>query len=58
MTCEHEAIMRLLVKLKRDLARDLRRWPEAKKKALERLGVYQAELEELLAEEPTYGKVV
>ncbi len=50
--------MRLLVKLKRDLSRDLREWPEAREKALERILVYQAELEELLAEEPTYGKII
>ena len=54
--CEREAILRLLVKLKRDLSRDLRDWPEARERALERLLVYQAELEELLAEEPTYGR--
>jgi len=54
--CEREAILRLLVKLRRDLSRDLRDWPEAREKALERLMVYQAELEELLVEEPTYGK--
>ncbi len=56
MGCEREAILRLLVKLKRDLARDLAGWPEARRRALERLAVYQAELEELLADEPTYGK--
>ena len=56
VACTREAVMRLLVKLKRDLSRDLKPWPEARKLALERIAVYQAELEELLAEEPTYGK--
>jgi len=56
MGCEREAILRVLVKLKRDLSRDLSAWPEARKKALERVAIYQTELEELLAEEPTYGK--
>ncbi len=48
--------MRLLVKLERDLRRDLNKWPEALNRAIERISVYKAELEELLAEEPTYGK--
>ena len=54
--CTYIVALRLLVKLKRDLSRDLKPWPEARKLALERIAVYQAELEELLAEEPTYGK--
>jgi len=54
--CEREATLRLLVKLRRDLSRDLKQWPGARERAIERVLVYQAELEELLAEEPTYIK--
>ncbi len=56
MGCEREAILRLLVKLERDLRRRLSRWPEARAEALEAVEVYKAELFELLADEPTYGK--
>ena len=56
MGCEREAILRLLVKLERDLRKRLDRWPKARDEALEALRVYRAELEELLAEEPTFGK--
>jgi hypothetical protein len=56
MGCEREAILRVLVKLERELNRRLARWPEARSEALEALRVYKTELEELLAEEPTFGK--
>ncbi|BAF34746.1 hypothetical protein APE_0722b [Aeropyrum pernix ovoid virus 1] len=54
--CEREAILRLLVKLKREMNMRLAGWPEARKRALEAIELYEAELEELLAEEPTFGK--
>ncbi len=44
------------MKLERDLRRRLARWPEAQSEALEAVEIYKAELFELLAEEPTYGK--
>ncbi len=48
--------MRLLVKLERDIRRRLAKWPEARSVALEIVELYKLELEELLAEEPTYGR--
>ncbi len=57
MGCEREAIMRLLVKLERDLASGLERCPEeCRRRALERVQIYKLELEELLYEEPVFGK--
>jgi len=54
--CEREAILRLLIKLERDMNRRLSKWPEARREALELIELYKTELFELLAEEPTYGK--
>lgn len=56
MGCERESVMKVLVKLRRDLARRLAQWPEARSVALEIVEIYKAELEELLAEEPTFKR--
>ena len=56
MECTREPVMRIIAKLKRDINRYLAEWPEAQKRALELVLIHQAELEELLAEEPTFGK--
>ena len=46
----------MLVKLERDLAKVLVECSECKRKALERLEIYKAELEDLLAQEPTFSR--
>ena len=51
-----EAILKLLVKLERDLSNTLAFCGECRRKALERLGIYKAELEDLLAQEPTFSR--
>jgi len=56
MGCEREALLRLLVKLERDMRHRLSKWPEAKREALELIELYKTELFELLAEEPVFGK--
>ncbi len=55
MGCEREAVLRLLAKLEYELAEALKGCP-CRDKALERLLVYEAEIKELLREEPTFGK--
>lgn len=56
MTCEREAILKLLVKLERDLAHALSTCGDCRKKAMERLEIYKTELEDLLAQEPTFSR--
>lgn len=56
MACEREAVMKVIVKLKRDLADELSDCPECRERAVNRVLVYQLELEELLAEESVFGK--
>ena len=56
MACEREAILKLLVKLERNLFNVLAECPNCRKKALERLEIYKTELEDLLAQEPTFSR--
>ena len=44
------------MKLERDLARVLAECNECRRKALDRLEIYKAELEDLLAQEPTFSR--
>ncbi len=55
MACEREAVLKLLIKLRRDLSMRLSDCRKCRDKALEAIEAYKAELEELLAEEPTYS---
>ena len=56
MACEREAILKLLVKLERDLSVALTDCSNCRRKALERLEIYKTELEDLLAQEPTFSR--
>ena len=57
MGCEREAVLKLIVKLKKGLAEDLADCPrECRDKAINRVIIHQLELEELLAEEPTFSR--
>ena len=53
MGCEREIVLKLLIKLRRDIELlDIDDY--AKGKVLEKIRVYELELEELLAEEPVF----
>lgn len=53
--CEREAILKLLVRLRREI-QGLDIDERAKKKVLEKLRVYELELEDLLASEPVFSR--
>lgn len=55
MSCERETVLKLLVKLRREIrALDIDK--QAKAKVLEKIRSYELELEELLAEEPVFSR--
>ncbi len=56
MGCERETVLKILVKIQRDLWEQLRDYPECRRKALERIEIYKTELEDLLAQEPTFSR--
>ncbi|MCE4619009.1 MAG: hypothetical protein F7C37_06165 [Desulfurococcales archaeon] len=57
MACEREAVMKVIVKLKRALADELSDCPkECREKAINRVIIHQLELEDLLAQEPTFSR--